>query len=51
LAPGGRLVMPVGRHFQELLLVEKHRDGRVERSKIIPVAFVPMTGEAEKRQQ
>ena len=51
LAPGGRLVMPVGNHFQELLLVEKQKDGRIDRRAVIPVAFVPMTGEAEKREK
>jgi protein-L-isoaspartate(D-aspartate) O-methyltransferase len=49
LAPGGRLVMPIGRYFQELLLVQKLPDGRIERRQIASVAFVPMTGEAEKR--
>jgi protein-L-isoaspartate(D-aspartate) O-methyltransferase len=47
LAPGGRLVMPVGNYFQELVLIEKHPDGTLRRQSITPVAFVPMTGEAE----
>jgi protein-L-isoaspartate(D-aspartate) O-methyltransferase len=46
LAPGGRLVLPVGRLFQDLLVVEKLADGKTRRQKVIPVAFVPMTGEA-----
>jgi len=48
LAPGGRLVMPVGNFFQQLLLVEKQADGSTRQKKIAPVAFVPMTGEAEE---
>lgn len=48
LAPGGRMVIPVGRFYQELLLLEKTADGKVQRKSIIPVMFVPMTGEAEK---
>ena len=48
LAPGGRLVIPVGRFFQELLLVEKQPNGSVERRVVAGVAFVPMTGEAEQ---
>jgi protein-L-isoaspartate(D-aspartate) O-methyltransferase len=48
LAPRGRLVMPVGRYFQNLLLVEKRPDGSVVQEVIVPVAFVPMTGEAER---
>lgn len=48
LAVGGRLVIPVGRFFQELLLIEKQPDGTVRRDSIAPVMFVPMRGEAEK---
>ncbi len=49
LAPGGRLVLPVGRFFQDLLVVEKEEDGTTRQWRAIPVRFVPMTGEAEKR--
>jgi protein-L-isoaspartate(D-aspartate) O-methyltransferase len=48
LAPGGRLVIPVGSHNQELLLIEKQLDGGLRRSRVAPVQFVPMTGEARK---
>jgi protein-L-isoaspartate(D-aspartate) O-methyltransferase len=48
LAVGGRLVIPVGRGFQELLLIEKRPDGSLDRHSIAPVQFVPMTGEAER---
>jgi protein-L-isoaspartate(D-aspartate) O-methyltransferase len=48
LAPGGRLVIPVGRGYQELLLIEKRPNGTLDRRSIVPVQFVPMTGEAER---
>ena len=48
LAPGGRMVIPVGRPFQDLLLIEKTKDGTVRRKNVAPVAFVPMTGEAQR---
>lgn len=50
LAPGGRLVIPVGSYdyAQELMLIEKRPDGSLRRSNIAPVRFVPMTGESEK---
>jgi protein-L-isoaspartate(D-aspartate) O-methyltransferase len=48
LAPGGRLVIPVGGYSQELLLIEKLPDGSLHRSGVAPVQFVPMTGEAEQ---
>jgi protein-L-isoaspartate(D-aspartate) O-methyltransferase len=43
-----RLVIPVGDLFQELIVVTKTEKG-VEKRGVIPVRFVPMTGEAEKR--
>jgi protein-L-isoaspartate(D-aspartate) O-methyltransferase len=49
LAPGGRLVLPVGEYFQDLMVVEKQQDGTTRKWKVIPVAFVPMTGEAQRR--
>jgi protein-L-isoaspartate(D-aspartate) O-methyltransferase len=47
LKPGGRLVIPVGRPYmpQELLLVQKDAKGGFTQRKILPVAFVPFTGE------
>jgi protein-L-isoaspartate(D-aspartate) O-methyltransferase len=47
LAPGGKLVIPVGDQWQDLLVVEKADDGTVTRRQVAPVAFVPMTGEAQ----
>ena len=51
LAPGGRLVIPVGRHRQNLRLIEKRPDGSIVERNVIPVAFVPMTGEAQQDKQ
>jgi protein-L-isoaspartate(D-aspartate) O-methyltransferase len=47
LKVGGKLVIPVGRVFQDLLVITKTKDG-LERRNVIPVRFVPMTGEVEK---
>jgi len=41
LAVGGRMVLPVGSHFQELILITKTKKG-IHRKSIIPVRFVPM---------
>ncbi len=49
LALDGRLVIPVGRHFQELRLLKKLSDGQLRESTVAPVRFVPMTGEAQRR--
>ena len=48
LKVGGRLVIPVGDVYQELLQITKTEEGAVEK-RIIPVRFVPMTGEAERK--
>ncbi len=47
LADGGRMVVPVGTYYQELILVEKE-DGELRKSRIAPVRFVPMTGESQE---
>ncbi|MDH5218333.1 MAG: protein-L-isoaspartate(D-aspartate) O-methyltransferase [Gammaproteobacteria bacterium] len=46
LSPRGRMVIPVGGHFmtQQLMVVEKSKDGKVRSRQILPVAFVPLTG-------
>ena len=50
LAPGGRLVLPVGPDgAQTLTVLEKGADGKVTRTEGIPVRFVPMTGEAREK--
>jgi protein-L-isoaspartate(D-aspartate) O-methyltransferase len=47
LAEGGRLVLPVGDHYQELLRLTK-REGEIHTESLLPVRFVPMTGQAQK---
>jgi len=47
LAPGGRLVIPVGRSVQHLEVHRRTEKG-IEVERIAPVRFVPMTGEAER---
>jgi protein-L-isoaspartate(D-aspartate) O-methyltransferase len=46
LAPGGRMVLPLGPQFggQMLVVVSKAEDGSLERSDVLPVQFVPLTG-------
>jgi protein-L-isoaspartate(D-aspartate) O-methyltransferase len=41
LAVDGRMVLPVGTNFQELILITRNRKG-IQRRNIIPVRFVPM---------
>ena len=47
LKPGGRMVIPMGgwSYIQELILITKDQDGISHQEKILPVSFVPLTGE------
>jgi protein-L-isoaspartate(D-aspartate) O-methyltransferase len=49
LKDGGRMIIPVGSSpwGQDLVLLRKHGD-KLERRAILPVRFVPMTGQAPK---
>jgi len=47
LKEGGRLVIPVGERWQNLKVIKKV-NGEIESKIIIPVKFVPMTGEGVK---
>ncbi len=49
LKVGGRMVIPVGAMYQELVVVTKESEKRVREESVLPVRFVPMTGEAERR--
>jgi len=48
LREGGRMILPVGYGDQNLVLLQKQA-GRLERHDVLPVRFVPMTGEATGR--
>jgi protein-L-isoaspartate(D-aspartate) O-methyltransferase len=47
LKPGGRMVIPVGPTYsvQYLLLIRKADDGTISQEKLLPVRFVPLTGD------
>jgi len=47
LREGGRLVVPVGRFFQNLIRIRRTAKGTRQET-LLPVRFVPMVGEAEK---
>lgn len=46
LAPGGKMVIPVGmRGWQELLLIRKDESGKVGEERLVSVSFVELKGE------
>ncbi len=53
LAEGGRMVIPVGEtQFPQVLKLLEKREGKVTVRNVVPVRFVPMTGdEVEKRKR
>jgi protein-L-isoaspartate(D-aspartate) O-methyltransferase len=48
LKVGGKMVLPVGDTWQDLLVLTKRPDGTFEKRKVLPVRFVPMTGQAQR---
>ncbi len=52
LKEGGRIIVPVGSPFgnQTLMLITKDRDGKIQSKRLLPVIFVPMTGQVMKGQ-
>jgi protein-L-isoaspartate(D-aspartate) O-methyltransferase len=42
LAPGGRMVLPLGDSDQVLVTLDKEEDGTLRRTDLFPVRFVPM---------
>ena len=51
LKPGGRMVLPVGPRWwgQDLLVIEKNERGKVVRKNTLPVRFVPMIRQKERK--
>jgi protein-L-isoaspartate(D-aspartate) O-methyltransferase len=44
LAPGGRMVIPVGSRVRQKLVLIRKLDARIERRELCPCAFVPLLG-------
>jgi protein-L-isoaspartate(D-aspartate) O-methyltransferase len=49
LREGGRIVVPVGERYQQVLYVMRKENGKLIKEALRPTLFVPMTGEAEDR--
>ena len=47
---GGRMILPVGKYVQELVIVSKNEGGHTMES-VLPVRFVPMTGKIQEGQE
>jgi len=47
LRDGGRMILPVGEDYQELVVVRRN-GARFDQERVLPVRFVPMTGDVRK---
>lgn len=48
LKDGGRMIIPVGPAGDQQLVLLRKQGGRLEKLAVLPVRFVPMTGEAQR---
>ena len=48
LKDGGRMIIPVGPFGEQQLILLRKEAGRLEQKDVLPVRFVPMTGEATR---
>jgi protein-L-isoaspartate(D-aspartate) O-methyltransferase len=51
LKEGGKLIIPVGERYQQYFVLCEKKNGEIERKELIPICFVPMTGEAEAQRE
>jgi protein-L-isoaspartate(D-aspartate) O-methyltransferase len=47
LREGGRMIIPVGRLWDQDLVLLRKKEGKLDRHAVLPVSFVPMKGRAE----
>jgi protein-L-isoaspartate(D-aspartate) O-methyltransferase len=49
LKNGGRMIIPIGSGWDQELVLLRKEEGKLERRAVLPVRFVPMTGNAKSR--
>lgn len=48
LKDGGRMIIPIGPIWDQELILMRKQSGRLEKRAVLPVRFVPMTGEGQR---
>jgi protein-L-isoaspartate(D-aspartate) O-methyltransferase len=51
LKEGGRMLIPVGERYEQVLYLFKKQEGKLKSEALLPTLFVPMTGKAEDQRQ
>lgn len=49
--PGGKMIIPVGERYEQVFYLFEKKDGKLEKKKLLPALFVPMTGASEQQRQ
>ena len=51
LRDGGKMVVPVGRRYQQVFVLFEKQNGQLVEKELVPTLFVPMTGISEKNRR
>ncbi|MFN9198099.1 MAG: protein-L-isoaspartate(D-aspartate) O-methyltransferase [Planctomycetaceae bacterium] len=51
LREGGRMIIPIGERYDQAFYLLEKKGGQLERRKLLPVLFVPMTGDSEAQRK
>ena len=49
--PGGKMIVPVGERYEQVFYLFEKKDGKLEKKRLLPALFVPMTGASEDQRQ
>lgn len=47
--PGGKMIIPVGERYNQVFYLFEKKGGKLEKHKLLPALFVPMTGTSEEK--
>ncbi len=48
LKEGGRMIVPLGKRYQQVFHLFEKQNGKLKKTKLLPTLFVPMTGQMEE---
>ncbi len=51
LKEGGRILIPLGERYKQVFYLFVKQQGQLQRTKLLPALFVPMTGQAEENRE
>lgn len=51
LKEGGKMIIPLGERYQQVFYLLEKKNGELQRTKLLPTLFVPMTGTMEDKRE